>query len=59
MIYSIELKKLSIWAKENGIHYQTAWLWFKKGILPVDAIQLPTGTILVKEKLKIKEENEI
>lgn len=26
-----------------------AWRWFKKGILPVPATQLPTGTILVEE----------
>jgi predicted site-specific integrase-resolvase len=46
------MKKLSVWAKETGISYQTAWLWFKRGILPVETIQLPTGTILVKEKLE-------
>jgi predicted site-specific integrase-resolvase len=39
--------KLSAWAKEEGVPYQTAWTWFKNGILPVPAIQLPTGTILV------------
>ena len=41
--------KLSTWAKNNGIHYQTAWLLFKNGKLPVKAVQLKTGTILVKE----------
>ena len=46
--------KLSTWAKNNGIHYQTAWLLFKKGKLPVKAIQLKTGTILVQED---KDEN--
>ncbi|MBX5465819.1 MAG: IS607 family transposase [Clostridia bacterium] len=39
--------KLSEWARLNGVSYKTAWLWFKKGILPVPARQLPTGTILV------------
>jgi putative resolvase len=37
--------KLSEWARQNGVSYKTAWL--KKGLLPVPARQLPTGTILV------------
>ena len=41
--------KLSVWAKKQGIHYRTAWNWFRKGTLPVKAIQLKTGTILVEE----------
>ncbi len=41
--------KLSEWASQQGVTYHTAWAWFKKGILPVPAIQLPTGTILVNE----------
>lgn len=43
--------KLSKWAKDNGLNYRTAWNLFKKGLLPVDAIQLKTGTILVKESM--------
>lgn len=39
--------KLSDWARANGISYKTAWLWWKKGQLPVPARQLPSGTILV------------
>lgn len=39
--------KLSDWARKNGITYRTAWNWFKAGKLPVPAVQLPTGTILV------------
>ena len=39
--------KLSTWAKQQGIKYETAWKWFRKGILPVPARQMPTGTILV------------
>ena len=39
--------KLSAWAKEQGIGYLTAWRWFKNGTLPVPAVQLKTGTILV------------
>lgn len=41
--------KLSTWAKKQGITYVTAWRWFDKGILPVKAIRLPTGTILVDD----------
>ncbi|MCL6092180.1 MAG: IS607 family transposase [Actinobacteria bacterium] len=41
--------KLSEWARRQGIGYHTAWAWYKKGILPVPAVQLPTGTILVDE----------
>jgi len=39
--------KLSAWAKLQGIHYQTAWRMWKKGILPVAAEQLQTGTVIV------------
>lgn len=41
--------KLSIWAKQQGITYRTAWQWYKDGKLPVPAIRTPTGTILVKD----------
>jgi putative resolvase len=40
--------KLSEWAARQGVHYQTAWRWWKHGTLPVPARQLPTGTILVE-----------
>ena len=39
--------RLSDWAKREGVHYQTAWKWFKQGTLPVPARQTATGTILV------------
>jgi putative resolvase len=39
--------KLSVWAKQQGIQYKTAWQWFRAGILPVPSTQLSTGTILV------------
>jgi putative resolvase len=39
--------KLSDWAAQQGVHYQTAWRWWKHGTLPVPARQLPSGTILV------------
>ena len=41
--------KLSTWAKNSGLHYQTVWRMFKAGTLPVKTIQLKTGTILVNE----------
>lgn len=40
--------KLSVWAKQSGVSYQTAWNWFTAGQLPVPAIQTATGTILVQ-----------
>lgn len=39
--------KLSDWARQNGITYKTAWLWWKRGKLPVPARQMPTGMIIV------------
>lgn len=39
--------KLSEWARQQGVSYRTAWNWFRAGVLPVPARQLPTGTILV------------
>jgi predicted site-specific integrase-resolvase len=39
--------KLSTWAKHNGVSYTTAYKLFRANKLPVDAIQLETGTILV------------
>jgi predicted site-specific integrase-resolvase len=39
--------KLSVWAKLQGLRYETAWKMWKTGRLPVPAEQLPTGTIIV------------
>lgn len=39
--------KLSEYAKHVGVTYKTAWQWWKAGQL--DAYQLPTGTIIVRE----------
>ena len=39
--------KLSVWAKENGLTYRTAWRMWRDGRLPVPAEQLATGTVLV------------
>jgi predicted site-specific integrase-resolvase len=40
--------KLSTYAKQLGISYQTAWRLFKDGKL--NAYKLPTGTVIVREK---------
>lgn len=40
--------KLSVWAKNQGISYRTAWRWWHDGTLPVPAARTPTGTILVQ-----------
>ena len=45
---SLPLMKLSEWAAQQGVHYQTAWRWWKHGTLPVPARQLASGTILVE-----------
>ena len=39
--------KLSDYAKQVGVTYKTAWQWWKDGRL--DAYQLPTGTVVVRE----------
>jgi putative resolvase len=40
--------KLSSWAEREGIHYMTAWRWWKAGKLPVPAYQTPSGSIIVE-----------
>jgi putative resolvase len=40
--------KLAAWARANGVHPQTAYRWFRQGIMPVPARRLPSGTILVE-----------
>jgi len=44
--------KLSDWAKKEGISYITAYRWWKKGILPVPAKQIKTGTILLSPQTR-------
>ncbi len=39
---------MSEWAEREGVHYQTAWRWFRDGQLPVPAVRTATGTILVQ-----------
>lgn len=43
--------KLSQWAKLKGIHYTTAYRWFKDGKIP-GAKQFQSGTIIVSEETK-------
>jgi putative resolvase len=40
--------KLAEWAREYGVHPQTAYRWFREGKMPVPARRLPTGTIVVE-----------
>jgi putative resolvase len=44
----ISVVKLREWAAREGVHYQTAWRWWRDGRLPVPARQTATGTILVE-----------
>lgn len=39
--------KLSVWARQQGISYKTAWRLWKTGRLPVPAEQLATGTVVL------------
>jgi putative resolvase len=39
--------KLSVWAKQQGLAYKTAWRMWKLWQLPVPAEQLPTRTVIV------------
>lgn len=45
---SVRRIKLSQWARENSLSYHSAWRMFNAGKLPVKAVQLETGTILVE-----------
>ena len=40
--------KLSKWAAKQGIHYQTAWQWYKDGRI-AGAYQMDTGSIFVRD----------
>ncbi len=41
--------KLSEWARQQGVSYQTAWRWVKDGKMPVPVRQAPSGTWLIDE----------
>ncbi len=36
-----------MWARREGIHYITAWRWWRTGKLPVHAYQTPSGSVIV------------
>ena len=48
--------KLSTWAKEKGIHYNTAYRWFYQGKIP-NAYQMHTGTIIIEKPNKNNTDN--
>ncbi|WP_425953730.1 IS607 family transposase [Xylanimonas sp. McL0601] len=39
--------RLSDWAREQGVHYQTAWKWAREGKMPVPVVKTPSGRYLV------------
>jgi len=39
--------RLADWARSQGVHYLTAYRWWREGSLPVPAHQTQSGTILV------------
>ncbi len=43
--------RLSQYAKQMGVHYKTAFRWWKAGKL--DAYQLDTGTVIVREPVEV------
>lgn len=45
----IDAMRLSEWAKQAGVHYQTAARWARDGTMPVPVIKTPTGRYLVME----------
>jgi len=51
--------KLKDWALLNGIAPATAYRYFHQGILPIKAVQLPTGTILVETEPVIEQTNHL
>jgi putative resolvase len=42
--------KLSSYAKELGIHYNTAYRMFRRG--QIAGYQLPTGTVIIEEPVE-------
>jgi len=51
------MKKLSQYAKENNITYRTAWNHFKNGLIE-GAYQLPTGTVVIPDSVKLQNKND-
>jgi len=42
--------KLSVYARQMGVHYRTAFRWFKSGL--IQGRQMDTGTILITEPIE-------
>lgn len=51
--------KLSEWARQNGLKYQTVWRMIKNGKFSHNYIQLETGTILVDISEEVKKKNSV
>jgi len=46
------MKRLSVWAKENGVTYHTALRWFKENKIPLKTFTSDTGSLFVIEEEK-------
>lgn len=46
--------RLSDWAKDAGVHYQTAWKWAREGNMPVPVMKTPTGRYIVLPEEKVE-----
>lgn len=44
---------LTEWAREQGIHPQTAYRWFREGTLPVPAVRVNARTVLVSPEVSL------
>ncbi len=57
----LHTESLGRWARRCGISYRTAWRWFRSDKLPedVEAEQMPTGTILVRDERFLRKSGEI
>ncbi len=43
--------KIAEWARTYGVHPQTAYRCFREGTLPVPAVKLASGTIIVEQEM--------
>lgn len=50
--------KLSVWAKENGIHHKTAYKWYKNGKMPYPTYKIGPKTIVVEVPDQDNSENQ-
>lgn len=47
------MMKLSTWAKQNNVHYRTAWRWVRNGTFPQKTFISETGSIFVVDEQPI------